>query len=313
MNKKERRNYIGGSDVHHVLSVEPYGCARRLWYEKRETPEDYTEADNPYYRKGNLLEEPAAQIFMAEMKTILKTPKHKTRNDFFSGHCDREIVNAAGERDGIWEGKAPSRNVYQQIKKTGIPLNYVLQVQYYLWLYNYLYGWITVLYVGDSLPIVEALHLEIKRDEELILQILDACHNFWRMLLNGPAPEQLAPTDARCQKCLWRKTCQGLGEISLLPEEGDYQIVNEPVLEQCCADYKEAQGLIKEAEELKNERGEALKILMGERQKVATSAGKICYQQIAKESWDTKLLDKTYPEMKMKFLKQTNYRSLRVF
>ena len=53
----DRLSGIGGSDVADVLSLEPWGCARRLYYEKRQVPPDYAdESKEALFERGHVLE-----------------------------------------------------------------------------------------------------------------------------------------------------------------------------------------------------------------------------------------------------------------
>ena len=48
-----RREYIGGSDAHHILGLEPYGCERYLWYDKTRQAPDYDTFNEDLLKRGN--------------------------------------------------------------------------------------------------------------------------------------------------------------------------------------------------------------------------------------------------------------------
>ena len=51
-----RRKGIGGSDWQDVLGLDPWGCARRLWYDKRSTPHDFPRRYTGAMKRGHKLE-----------------------------------------------------------------------------------------------------------------------------------------------------------------------------------------------------------------------------------------------------------------
>jgi hypothetical protein len=53
----ERKKAIGGSDIPHLVGLEPFGCQRRLWYDKKGVPEDFPQQTNRHMKRGSAMEE----------------------------------------------------------------------------------------------------------------------------------------------------------------------------------------------------------------------------------------------------------------
>ena len=49
---KERAEILGGSDMVHLLGLEPFGCQRRLCYDKSGIEPDFPEETNADMRRG---------------------------------------------------------------------------------------------------------------------------------------------------------------------------------------------------------------------------------------------------------------------
>ena len=54
---KERLTGLGGSDIHHLFYEKPYGCSRKLWYEKTSQQPDYPVIASNIMKRGNKLEQ----------------------------------------------------------------------------------------------------------------------------------------------------------------------------------------------------------------------------------------------------------------
>ena len=57
-----RKTGFGGSDAHHYANIEPYGCARRVVYDKMGVPADYPFTGNNHTERGIWLEPIVAEL-----------------------------------------------------------------------------------------------------------------------------------------------------------------------------------------------------------------------------------------------------------
>ena len=127
----QRQRFIGGTDIQHILWLEPYGCARRLWYQKTGT-----EPDRAFQMSGPIVAGKLMEDGVAEMVKELR-PEWKIRRKKASanGHelqrVDRAIVGQ--ERGpGVLEIKTVSDRAYWAWKRDGVPMGYLMQVQWYM-------------------------------------------------------------------------------------------------------------------------------------------------------------------------------------
>ncbi len=317
-NLGDRTKYIGGSDIHHILNLEPYGCAYRLWAEKRGIIPDFNLQENPLFELGKALEPYIVDCYARDKQAILKNAFDlgvPTDMPFMNCHPDRIIsVGSLGvKKPGILECKSCSGAVFRKIKKTGqVPDYWMVQLQSYFWFYCVNWGE----FAGLNRDSGELIYIKINRNEKLISDILDSCHAFWKRVEHGPAPERLAPEDKRCLRCNRLKQCHGIENAPLPEKEAgvEYEDArNDMAIEGAQYGYKEACEYVKEAEDLKEERGNYLKSLLENRPAVFTNVGKTIYQPVQTTRWDTKRLETEHPELKQKFCKTSTSRPLRVF
>lgn len=326
MNKEswheERRKGIGGSEIADVMNLEPWGCARKLWYDKRGMAPDYPMVDSPHMRRGREMESVIARIYI-ESNPIkiysLTEPVAGVSKDYpyIRGNADRFIYpahkNPKIKEPGILECKCPARNTFKTIQRDGLPYSWVLQLQEYLYVYDMGWGAYAILWAEGW----EFITFEVQRDDEMIGLILDACHDFWRKVENGPAPVQLGMEDSRCKRCNRIQTCYGLEDIPLPEYEKDYQDGSKDmVLTTAYMDYKAADDIFKEAKEFKEEQAEILKTAMGERGKVQVAEGRIVYNAISSFRLDTKRLLASEPEVEKiakNYMKESSYWALKIF
>ena len=214
---KDRTRGIGGSDIHHLFSLKPYGCARNLWYEKTGVEADYPFFGNNATKRGNKLEALVAEEY-AEEKSMLLLERDDafTYEDWAVGHIDRQIVPKI-EPSGVLEIKVPGERMFRKIKKEGLPDSYILQFQHYLLLTRWAWGSFAIFWADGW----ELLTFDMEREEKIIYSISKAGRAFWEDIKNRNAPERLNASDKRCGKCSYRTTCQGQHLLDTAKEAGE--------------------------------------------------------------------------------------------
>ena len=108
---------------------------------------------------------------------------------------------------GILECKSVGQNVWYEIQAKGLPLRFVIQVQWGFHVLGpqYLWGDDAVLWADGW-----KFHFyRVERDQELIDMIAKEVAAFWKVVQSGIPPERLKWSDPRCQECIFRRTCQG--------------------------------------------------------------------------------------------------------
>lgn len=302
----DRKGFIGGSDTHHIFNLLPYGCARRLWYEKRGIEPDYLPQENYHMKRGKFFEPIVAKLY--EKQTGKKTRRVKQivckEFPFIVGHLDRAILAEPNQNNSPLEIKCPSLRNFAKIKREGVPEGYVLQVHHYLGLLNADYG----SYAIFSAETTELLTFDVPRNQKLIDTILQAEIEFWEKVQKAIEPDRLPIADKRCQTCHWRITCQG---ITLELPIGE--AVARPDLENLVQDYAQARTILNEAEEYFEETKNGLKAKLGDTQVADVAGTTIYYKQIESERWNLKRLETERPELTKDYKQKTISRPLRVY
>lgn len=312
----ERKLGIGGSDMGDLFQFEPYGCMRRLWYDKRDQAPDYPKEETDAMRRGEELEDIIADRWAREHGTkvfrsvSLINPKHA----WARVNIDRRIL--ADERGpGVLEIKTANQFVFAKILKEGLPYPYILQIQHAMMVTGYTWGAFAVLH-PDSWRMVS---FEVAADTELHAAIIERGEKFWAQVENGPAPDRLEATDRRCQSCPFRLTCQGDNLMKLL--EGAQDTAGDipqdaslsPLVEQIHEAEVVADEATGEVERLKTQ----LKAALADRPAVDTVGARIYFKPQERRTVDNKGFLKAHPEFKSeietKFTKTTVFKTLRIF
>lgn len=179
---EDRRNYIGGSDVGVIMGVSPWKSPYTLWCEKTGVIEPEKIDDKEAVWWGRMTEELIAKRFCE------KTGKKVQRSNmaygirempFMRGHVDRLVVN---ESAGL---ECKSTDSWKFKYEDGdVPPWHFYQCQAYMAMTGRK-RWYLATHQGNSRFYIHT----IKRDEEIIATILDACADFWQMVQDGTPPE----------------------------------------------------------------------------------------------------------------------------
>ncbi len=190
---KARTKGIGGSDVAAILGWNKYKTALDVYNEKTSSEIIETEL-TPKMKAGIMLEHVIAGWF--EEETGLKVRKdnkiriHK-KYPFLIANIDRLIEsNGDGPGSGVLEIKTTSGFIAKNWEDGDVPLTYYAQLQHYLGVTGFNYGYFAVLVDGYDLKLFRQ-----ERDDEYLDQVNERLANFW---LNNveqkvpPTPQSLA-------------------------------------------------------------------------------------------------------------------------
>jgi len=312
---RDRKQGLGGSDVAAVFSLEPYGCATRLWYDKRDVGPDHEEEENPVLELGTFLEPLIVSKFQREFpdyKIILEDESRSSKDyPFMRANVDG-IIEAPGRGRGILEAKTAGRDVFYKMRKEGLPQGYVLQLQQYLYVYDCQWGAFAIMNRESG----QYESFEVERDDALIAMIIEAEEKFWKSVENGPMPDRLDPSDKRCKTCNFRRQCQGDYILQSIEEEGcDIpDLSNDQEFAQAAKDYIDAKEILADAELIKKAAEDTMKELIGNKPLVMGAGLKIHYKPQTRVAWDTTKLGKEHPELVEQYKVKTSIsRPFRVF
>lgn len=290
----ERLTGVGGSDVARLLNIEPYGCARQLWYEKRGAEKEFEPfADRQeILDRGNELEPVIARMYQKKTGNCViydplaqRHPKHPE----LLVHIDLQIIYPAPDsRLAIGEIKTAGRDAFFKLKREGLPAAYILQLQHAMSVTGAKLGVFIILWPDGW----QLLHFEVERDEEMIQMINAESLTFWAQVKDGTPPDRLDVDDERCASCPYQIQCQGSAMQSIVDGRTGPQM--DERLAPLTAEYLEAHAATKEADEWKAGVKEQLSCELGDRTEVLNSAGKVLFNPSTE--WDELALAKDYPE-----------------
>ena len=285
-----RRTGIGSSDIAGVLGLSPWASPYMVWADKRGIvpPTEETEA----MEIGTALEEPIARLFqrrhgrpVRRVRAILRHPLYS----FALANLDR--VTDGGE--AVVEIKATSR------RWDSVPDHYMVQVQWQLGVTGLEYGYFVPL-MGTRLDSVL-----IRRDDELIEDMLEAASRFWQQVHDGIEPTPSASEgDARIMALLHP------GDPELPPVD----LRERPGAVEALQRYLGAKATEGRARGHKDRAANALRSILGNATK-ATLDGRtvITWSRFTEERVDTKALKAEHPDIYARFARTSPKQAFRVY
>lgn len=321
----ERRRGIGGSDVDDALSEAPYGCARRLGLDKLGVPADYGRENDLLLRRGNDLEPIVCARY--EEKTGRRVVRRKASahavHEWARVNVDREILGVktlridgqeiAAPGVGVLEVKTHAAHLFAKIRREGLPTSHILQLQWGMFVRGRAWGSYAVLNPETwELEVFDQLY-----DAALIEAVFPRVADVWARIQRGELAEKLEATDRRCQRCEWRRTCQGeaLVEAHLPSAEREVVLERDESFAELLADREEAKAALGEYEALVDSIDGKIKERLGDRTAIECEGFRVYYRpQAGRTQVDGALLKQRFPDAYSACLKQTKgSRPLRVY
>ena len=201
---EERRKYIGGSDIAVVMGMSRWKTPLKLWLEKtgQAEPDDLSQVEA--VQLGTELEEFVAQKFARETgRQVRRQSKMYVHKDYpyMAAHIDRlitgtdellECKTCGAYKEDEWaefveivekDGKK------EEVVTAKTPIEYVLQVTWYLGITGKKVGHIAVLIGGQKFK-----KRKILFDEELFNVMVEAAKDFWESV-QTKNPPAVTPDD----------------------------------------------------------------------------------------------------------------------
>lgn len=317
---KERRTGVGGSDIADVFSLAPWGCARKLWYQKRGIEPDNPRDMTGPMKRGLKLEAIVAEEYAEKTGRIIERAPLARHPEFPEWMCHRDFVTWGSvetpspcivDPGEAWLGpfagplsvKTANRQMFYEMKRQGLSDAYVLQLQSEMGVTGAQWGSYALLW-ADAWSLI---WFDVKRDDALIGQIRDAVLDFWRMVQNGPAPERLDPSSPQCHRCEYANQCQGEAMVRLAQIQG-VGTSRDASLEPLVREYREASEIVKEAQDYRDGVAAELKASMAGRPIVEVPMTGVMkpakvYCKPTQE-WDTTKLEKERPDIAAKYKRE---------
>jgi len=192
---RERKNYIGGSDLGAIAGLNPYRTALDVYLDK--TSDNISEDTNAAMRWGNLLEDVVAKAYREEIgngKEVWESdrPIRHTEHRFLAANIDRWVGKRKDIREYILECKTTGFNKNKEWGDSGtdqIPESYLVQVAYYAAICDVPKVDIAVLIGGQDFRIYT-----YERNRELEEKLIKIACNFWHNHIEKMIPPKCVNT-----------------------------------------------------------------------------------------------------------------------
>jgi predicted phage-related endonuclease len=219
----------------------------------------------------------------------------------------------------VLEIKTVSDRAYWDWKRDGVPLGYLMQVQWYMRVLKW--SWACIAALNRDTGQLDLYEIEAR--SALMDNVAEKVDWFMSHHVDQrTAPAWLEERDGRCESCQWEPTCQ-LDEWSAVSDQGLVQIEG---LAPLVAEYQRAKDLIKRAEKMadvlrtgdESAEDEAHRLgidaLLGVNEQARASADeRVLFRVVETSRVDTDALKTKYPDAYMDVLKRSVSRPLRIF
>lgn len=300
---QDRMLGIGGSDVGSILGVNKYSSARLTYLTKtgQYTPEF---SDDAIERMawGHKLEPVVAEEFQLRTgKKVVEAPatlRHKD-NKWALANVDRLIIDDEGNPIGILEIKTANWRLNEDWLNGEIPMSYIYQLQWYLYVTGLKYGAFAALVGGNSFHYYEVFY-----NEELIQnEILPACSTFWNFNMSKGIEPEVTGSDGDTEYVKEQnKEVKKNTEIELTEDE----------LNSSAATIIETKAKIKELNSILKAAENKIKDNMGTHELGYTTDHIIKWSPRKQTRVDTDTLKTNYPDIYDKCKKEIHFRVMTV-
>jgi putative phage-type endonuclease len=192
---RERKNYLGGTDLAAIAGLSPYRTALDVYLDK--TSDDISEDTNAAMRWGTLLEDVVAKAYKEDIgngKEVWESdhPIRHTEHRFLAANIDRWVGKRKDIREYILECKTAGFTKGKEWGEVGtdqIPESYLIQVAYYASICDVPKVDIAVLIGGQDFRIYT-----YERNKELEEKLIKIACNFWHNHIEKRIPPKCVNT-----------------------------------------------------------------------------------------------------------------------
>jgi len=292
--KKIRMTGIGGSDIAGICGQSRWNSPLNVYLSKiderydtlKDLPQDKINEMKENMWWGTHLEPTISKAF--EQKHDLRTISagcifQSKEYPWALATIDRYIIH-----DSVLEIKTISYDVKKSNapQEDGILNSYILQLQWYLFVCGFQYGWLAILDTSQGKH--RLITKRIERDDEIINYLITIAKRFW----NENVCKKIPPTP---------KDCNYSDEILeyFYPKATNKEAMNlNEESENLLKDYVKGQELEKEGKKLQEESGNRIKSILGEHELGITPVGhKIFWKNFSTKRLQQALIKSNYPEI----------------
>lgn len=282
---------IGGSDAAAVMGESRYKTPAQIYdhIAGAGNPPAPEEAGGPTER-GRALEDLAAQLYERKTgrKTFVRDRSMSETHPFLHATPDRiahdEITDSRTPyfTSRLVEIKCPGSFVLRGWKEEGIPREYYIQIQHYL----FVLGLERADFVALDYDAWDVWIVPVERDEVTIARIVDACTRFWLDHVEAGVRPAEPERGAVRHEPEWPKGRPGKPVTRDDPEWVD-----------AVRSLQMADEQLKLAEHARELAVERVKTLMGEQEKIVGGGSSISWAESTSRTLDVKALQAAHPEI----------------
>lgn len=297
-----RTKGIGGSDVGAICGVNKYSSARLVYLKKtgqyQDSEDEFSDAALERMHFGHMLEPIVANEYVRRTgNKVVVSPATLTHKDYpwAIANVDRLIVNDKGIPYGILECKTASEYMDDAWSEGDVPISYLYQLNWYLWITGLEYGVIACLVGGNKF-----YYYEVFRNDDLLRdEILPKVDRFWNYHVKNLIEPELSGADADSEYVANENS-----EVI----KGSEIVLEDETINELAATVKECRAKIKELEATEKEAANRLKDVLKNNEIGYTRDYIIKWSPRTQNRVDTAKLKEKYPEVYADCVKQINFR-----
>lgn len=291
----QRKKGIGGSDIAAIIGVSQFKTALDVYLSKTtEQPEQ--QGEHLYW--GHALENPIIDRFIQDTgANVIRQPEMRRHPDYEWAIANADALITNGDTiEAILEIKTSSAfksREWGADDTDEVPIEYIAQVQWYMWIYNLQEAYIAALIGGNQYR-----QYHITRDDELIAMLAEKAQAFWQNHVIPRIPPN--PQD-------------GADAQKLYPSDnGDTAEADSDTL----TAYAELRELKAQEKELKAQiaaKEDLLKIKIGSYSAMQTNGNTLfTWKAQSSSRFDSKAFQAAHPDLYRQYTKQSETRVLRL-
>ncbi len=298
----DRTKGIGGSDVGAICGVNKYSSARLVYLKKtgqyQDSEDEFSDAALERMHFGRMLEPIVANEYVRRTgNKVIVSPAMLAHKDYpwAIANVDRLIVDDKGIPYGILECKTASEYMDDAWSEGDVPISYLYQLNWYLWVTGLEYGVIACLVGGNKF-----YHYEVWRNDELLRdEIFPKVDRFWNYHVKNLIEPELSGTNADSES-----VANEYSEVI----KGSEIVLEDETMNELAATVKECKAKIKELEATEKEAANRLKDALKNNEIGYTKDYIIKWSPRSQSRIDTIKLKEKYPAVYEDCLKRINFR-----
>lgn len=297
--KHARRRGIGGSDVGAICGINNYTSARHIYLQKTGQYEsEFDGASQERMLFGHLLEPVVASEYSRRtgkrLATANATVCHKDY-PWALANVDRIMLDENDNPVGILECKTAGEFMKDDWAEGDLPLSYIYQLQWYLFVTGMQFGAFACLVGGNKF-----FYYDVVRDDDLIDMMFKKVDRFW----NYNVKELVAP------ELDGSSSCEEFVAIEV--KKGTETILADDVYDDLAKTVVDVKAEIKKLERIMEAAQYRLKEQIGEHETAHTTNYTIRWPSRTQQRIDSTILKAKYPEIAAECSKTISFRVLQI-